>query len=214
MKGYLILPLLGLSLAACSGNRKIKQDYVVKEAQEAKLPKWIREPSKADKGSVTKDFKYFIDYAENTNRRLCQTSAETRAKTRLSSEFSEFVKKTYDESVESGQDSVNNYIDKRLAKEVQSLETRSFLSGVEVAGTYWEKRQYLQEMGAPADREVYVCYTVVKMKKEQAEKVAEVALEKMLDSFKNITIKQETAEALKDVPTEFANSDTSAPIAK
>lgn len=210
MQKITLLSILTLSLVGCSGKR-IKPDYVVKEAKVNSVPKWLHNPAKVDSGSIAKEYKYFIEYAESSDPRLCESSAEARAKSRLSREFSEFVKRTYEETVENKQSSVTNYLANTLAKEVHTLQTQNMLSGVEVANSYWERRQFLPELGATHSGEVYVCYVVVKMKKDQVEKVTELSLQKMLESIRNQEIRQSTAEALQEVSQDFVEAPAELP---
>ena len=138
--------------------------YIVEESSEGSLraPSWTIQ-SKAhriDPIAENGKYRYFVDTAQDANRRLCLRSAEVNATRKIASEVSQDIVSLFERTDVAG----NNLTDSVLKDKIgQNILVN--LNGVVVAGQYWEKRQYLKEKGAEKDHTAYKCDVVVKIEK-------------------------------------------------
>ena len=138
--------------------RTAKKDYEVLDFSEASTPSWVKHPSQVDFTPEERaGNRYFVSESSHTEQRLCVKSAEVRATARVASEIAQFMKNSYAEATQGGGDEkVSEYMQEQLAQDAES-----FLVGVQVAKTYWEKRKYLEKLGAPEDKTKFYCYYCV-----------------------------------------------------
>jgi hypothetical protein len=184
--------------------RTAKKDYEVLDFSEASTPSWIKHPSQVDlQDDERSKNRYFVSEASHTEQRLCLKSAEARATARIASEIAQFMKNSYAEATQGGGDErVSEYMQEQLAQDAQS-----FLVGVQVSKTYWEKRRFLEKLGAPEDKTKFYCYAVVKMDKKHLETAIKKSTEKLLSGVKNPEVKQKTDKILKEVGNKFSELD-------
>lgn len=183
--------------------REFKKDYNLVDASTGVLPEWIESPSKGDKSKARKKHRYFVNESAHKSKRLCLKSAEARATARVAAEIAQFMKNTFSEATQGGDDEdVTEYMQEQLAQEAQS-----FIVGASVHKTYWEKRKYLESLGAEEDRTEYNCYALVKMSKKNLEKAVNNSRRKLLSSIAEPEVKKKTDKILKDVSKKFAALD-------
>jgi hypothetical protein len=179
--------------------RTFKPDFEVIDASDKIIPEWIKKPHKVDKEEERKNFRYFVNESSNVNQRLCEKSAEARANAQVATEITQFIKNSYAEATQGGEnEEVSSYMQEQLAQ-----ETQSFVVGASVVKKYWEKRSYKEALGAAQNEVKFYCYTVVKMAKKDLEKATDMARAKLLKSIQAPEVKKKTEEALKDVAKKF-----------
>ena len=88
-------------------------------------------------------------------------------------------------------------------QEQLAQDAQTFLVGVQVAKTYWEKRKYMEKLGATEDKVKFYCYAVAKMDKKQLEIAIKKSTDKLLNDVKNPEVKQKTNKILKEVGNKF-----------
>lgn len=188
MKKHLITLSAFCLLSACSS---FKPDYVVTDASESSKPFWTQQSKahKIDSSSEAREYRYFVNDAQNINQRLCLKAAETRATQKVASEVSQELMSSFEEKNKSEDDAANTKIKETLQQNIQVN-----LHGVIVADKYWEKRAYKKEMGAEKDYTAYKCDVVVKIKKSDLADSLEVYKAKSLK-----TLKGEDRKIMKEV---------------
>ncbi|MDD4519328.1 MAG: hypothetical protein PHI50_00375 [Alphaproteobacteria bacterium] len=156
-KTALLLPMM--LLASCSS---FKPDFVVTDASEGSVPSWISQKKayKSETEDTVKDYKYYVNDAENTNRRLCLRSANVRATQKIAEQIAQEIVSNYEEDIDS-----NNDISTTAIKSHIEQNIKVSLHGVSAQDSYWEKRAYKKELGAKKDYQAYKCNVVVKIKK-------------------------------------------------
>ena len=104
MKKLLSLVLL-MTLVSCGStpeiekeieknpDRELTKDYVLMNASNKSLPTWIDTPSQGDYAKMRTKNRYFVNEAAHKNKRLCVTSARTRATAKIAQEIAQFIKK-------------------------------------------------------------------------------------------------------------------------
>ena len=139
--------------------------YIIQENSENddRVPSWTI-PSKAHRvDSILKsqNNRYFVDTAQDTDKRLCLNAAKINATRKIAADVSQDIVRLFEKRDEAG----NNLTDSVLQDKIRQ-NILVALEGVFVAGEYWEKRQYMKEKGAEKDYTVYKCDVVVKIGKE------------------------------------------------
>lgn len=184
--------------------RKFQKDYVLIEASSSIRPTWIDNPSEVEGAKGKKKYRYFLDESEGQSKRLCLRSAGARANARVAREIAQFIKNTYAEATQGGEDEdVSEYMQEQLAQ-----ETQTFIVGAQTLRTYWEKRRFKVELGAPEDETKYSCYALVKMPKKNLEKAIRNSTAKLLKSIQDPEVKQKTENAISKVEEKFNELDT------
>ena len=176
-----------------------RRSYIVTDYSRKEIPNWIDLPHTGDKQSVRKNYRYFVAESENKNKRLCLRSSQARASATIAREIAQFMKNTYAEATQGGEDEdVTEYMQEQLAQEAQT-----FIVGAEAKDTYWEKRAYQKERGADSNRSTYVCYALIRMSKKNLSSAVKNSKAKLYTSIKEPEVKQKTKEALKFVEDKF-----------
>ena len=189
MKKSLILFSV-LLLGACSS---VKRDYTITNSSYTPTPKWVKkEAQKSDD-----NYKYFVSKAENVNQRLCEKTASARANAVIASEIASTINNTYKNIVESKNEKATE-----LSSETLQQNINMYLSGVEQAESYWEKRRYSKELGSEKDYTIYQCYTLLKMNKKNYEKAVNASIEKMMQLIQN-----NNNNLKNEIKNEILNSD-------
>ncbi|EQC46600.1 hypothetical protein [Bacteriovorax sp. Seq25_V] len=182
--------------------RQFAKDYTLLDASSGLVPEWIENPTKGDKSSEIKKNRYFVNESSNVQKRLCVRSAEARATARIAQEIAQFMKNSYAEATQNGDDEVNEYMQEQLATEAQA-----FVVGSSVLKTYWEKRAYKEALGAEEDKTEYNCFALVKMSKKNLEKAVISARKKLVEGIESPEVKKKTDVALADVAAKFTELD-------
>lgn len=185
---------------------KIQVDYKLQETSTGRStpPEWIQMPAKGDKSENRKKYRYFVNESQHSSKRLALRSAEARANARIAQEIAQFMKNTFAEATQGGEEEeVTEYMQEQLAQEAQT-----FIVGAQVIKTYWEKRRYLESMGAEEDKTVFTAYALVRMSKKNLEKAVRRSRAKLLGTIEAPEVKKKTDKILKDVDEAFNKLDT------
>jgi hypothetical protein len=215
MKKLLSLVMVAALVASCGSSkkaeapkkeeRKIQIDYKLQGTSTGKStpPEWIQNPPKGDKSKERKKNRYFVNESQHASKRLAVRSAEARATARIAQEIAQFMKNTFAEATQGGEgEDVTEYMQEQLAQEAQT-----FIVGARVIKTYWEKRKYLESMGADEDKTVYTAFALVKMSKKDLEKAVQRSRAKLLGEIEDPEVKKKTNKILQDVDDAFAKVD-------
>lgn len=210
MKKFFLVSAIALTLVGCGSSekkdepvaREFQKDFQVVDASLGIIPSWIEEPVKGDTSAEAKKNRYFVNESSNVEKRLCLRSAEARATARIAQEIAQFMKNSYAEATQNGDDEVNEYMQEQLA-----TETQAFVVGSSVIKTYWEKRSYKEALGAQEDKVEFNCFALVKMSKKNLEKAVNSARAKLVEGLESPEVKKKTDKALADVAAKFTELD-------
>jgi hypothetical protein len=107
---------------------------------------------------------------ESINKRVCENGGETAGRARIVAQIQADVANAFNQV-----DTVDN--DETKTKTVNKIsgEIKNRISGLELKDRYWERRQYLKNLGAEKDKVVYSCHTLFGIEKDKLDKVIDVA---------------------------------------
>lgn len=131
---------------------------------------------KSDNSGNKKNYRYYVSDAENPDQNLCLNLAESRATQKVASEISQEIMSKFKETARSKDDESTRSVKNELERNIQVN-----LHGVSVTGKYWEKRQYLKEMGAEKDKTGYKCDVAVR--------ISNAVLAEALEAYKAKTLR-------------------------
>lgn len=220
MKLLSLLLILSLGVA-CSSKKKVKdidnsetiaRDFEVRDASSTVRPGWIEdaevwtEQEKMD----TKKFRYFSFETEpKVNREIACNLAKANVRTDIAAEITTFIQKSLASSTE-GMAAIdpNNpktqpmreYVSNTLSERVQSL-----IHGAAVIKTYWEKRNYLQKMGAKKDYIGFTCATLVRMEANRLKAAIDKASEDLVEKA-DPELKDNVKKALENLDEDFVKA--------
>jgi hypothetical protein len=220
-----LMPLL-LSLTvltvACSSKKTVKdvdntqtiaRDFEVKDASSTTRPGWIEDASvwvEQENMDVAK-YRYFSFETEpKVNREIACNLAKANVRSDIASEITTFIQKSLAAS-EEGAPAIdaNNpktlpmreFVSNTLAERVQSM-----IHGAAVIKTYWEKRNYLQKMGAKKDYVGFTCATLVRMDNARLKAAIEKASEDIVSHADDAATKENVKKALDQVDEDFVKA--------
>jgi hypothetical protein len=215
--------LLVLSLVvACSSKKTvkdidnsetIKRDFEVRDASSMTRPGWIEDPEvwTAQENMNTDKYRYFSFETEpKVNREIACNLAKANVRADIAGEITTFIQKTLAASTE-GQAAIdaNNpktqamreYVSNTLAEKVQSL-----VHGAAVIKTYWEKRNYMQKLGAKKDYVGFTCATLVRMETDRLKAAIDKASEDLVERADDQDTKANVKKALENIDEEFVKA--------
>jgi len=187
----------------------IKKDYEVRDASHTMRPAWVQNAILwADE--VGKDGAKFRYHSYQTgvkvDRETACSLAKTYARADIASEISSFIQKTMAASKE-GQASIDDtnpvtaplreYIEDTLAERVQA-----FLHGASLRGTYWEKRFYLQDMGASRNYTGYTCAALIRIENKFIKEAIGRAIAQLVNKTDS-NLKSNVKQALDNVADSY-----------
>lgn len=215
--------LLILSLGvACSSKKKVKdvdnsktisRDYEVKDASSTIRPGWIEDPEVwvEQEKMDTKMYRYFSYETEpKVNREIACNLAKANVRSDIASEITTFIQKSLASSTEgSAAIDANNprtqpmrdYVSNTLAERVQSL-----IHGAAVIKTYWEKRNYMQNMGAKKDHIGFTCATLIRMDANRLKTAIDKASEDLVKNTDDPETKENVKKALENLSEDFVKA--------
>ena len=219
MKKLLSLVLVLSFGVACSSKKTVKdvdntetiaRDFEVRDASSTTRPGWIEDAqiwTEQEKMDVEK-YRYFAFETEpKVNREIACNLAKANARTDIAAEITTFIQKSLGAS-EEGQAAIdaNNpktqamreFVSNTLAEKVQSL-----IHGSAVIKTYWEKRNYLQKLGAKKDYIGFTCATLVRMEKSRLKAAIDKASEDIVAKADDPETKENVKKALEKVDEDF-----------
>lgn len=208
----------------CSSKRKVKdidnsdtitRDFEVRDASSTIRPGWIEDAevwAEQEKMDVSK-FRYFSFETEpKVNREIACNLAKANVRSDIAAEITTFIQKSLGASEEgSAAIDANNpktqplreFVSNTLAERVQSL-----IHGAAVIKTYWEKRQYLQKMGAKKDHLGFTCATLVQMERARLKSAIEKASEDIVRKADDPETKENVKKALENLDENFVKART------
>lgn len=208
MKFLISILLSALIFSSCSSSSKDEPrekviDYQLRDFSHSTIPTWIQDPETGDKEKNRKHHRYFIAESSNPNKNLCKGSASARATKQIAMEIAQFYKGSFSEAVQGGTDEeVTEYMQEQLAQEAQT-----FIVGAEATQSYWEKRQYLVELGAQENKLLYNCFALIRMSKDNLEKALKFSRQKLLSHVQKPEVKQKAEKALKVAEKKFVDKE-------
>lgn len=219
----LLSALLILSLGvACSSKRTVKEvdysstiarDYEVRESTTNGVrPGWIEDPEiwAEQEKMETKKFRYFSFETEpKVNREIACNLAKANVRSDIASEITTFIQKSLAASTEGSPaldpnnpktQPMREYVSNTLAERVQSL-----IHGAAVIKTYWEKRNYLQKMGAKKDYIGFTCATLIRMESSRLKAAIDKASEDLVEKA-DPELKENVKKALENIDEDFVKA--------
>jgi hypothetical protein len=194
-----MLLVLSVGFTACSSKKKkevadvdnsatIKRDFEVRDASSTSRPGWVEDAEvwvEQEKMDTVK-YRYFAFETEpKVNREIACNLAKANVRVDIASEITVFIQKSLAASTE-GQAAIdaNNpktqpmreYVSNTMAEKVQSL-----INGAAVIKTYWEKRNYLQTLGAKKDYIGFTCASLVRMENSRLKAAIDKASEDLVE---------------------------------
>jgi hypothetical protein len=220
MKLFFFLLILSISLS-CSSKKKvvdvdnsktIVKDYEIRDASSNTRPGWIEDAelwTEQEKMDVTK-YRYFSFETEpKVNREIACNLAKANVRTDIASEITTFIQKSLASSSEgsAGIDANNpktqplrEYVSNTMAERVQSL-----INGAAVIKTYWEKRNYMQKMGAKKDYVGFTCATLIRMETGRLKAAIDKASEDLVEKAEP-ELKDKVKKALENLDEDFVKA--------
>jgi hypothetical protein len=219
----LLSVVLVLSLGvACSSKKKVKdvdntetiaRDYEVKDASSTIRPGWIEDATVwvEQENMDTKKYRYFSFETEpKVNREIACNLAKANLRADIASEITTFIQKSLAESQEgSAAIDANNpktqpmreFVSNTLAERIQAM-----INGAAVIKTYWEKRNYMQKMGAKKDHVGFTCATLVRMENSRLKAAIEKAAEDVVNKADDPETKENVKKALDQIDEDFVKA--------
>jgi len=220
MKLFFFLLILSISYS-CSSKKKvvdvdnsktIAKDYEIRDASSNTRPGWIEDAelwTEQEKMDVTK-YRYFSFETEpKVNREIACNLAKANVRTDIASEITTFIQKSLASSSEgsAGIDANNpktqplrEYVSNTMAERVQSL-----INGAAVIKTYWEKRNYMQKMGAKKDYVGFTCATLIRMETSRLKAAIDKASEDLVEKAEP-ELKDKVKKALENLDEDFVKA--------
>lgn len=218
----LISVLLVLTLGvACSSKKTVKdvdnsetiaRDYEVRDASSTIRPGWIEDAEvwTAQENMDVKKYRYFSFETEpKVNREIACNLAKANIRADIAGEITTFIQKSLASSTEGSPaidpnnpktQPMREYVSNTLAERVQSL-----IHGAAVIKTYWEKRNYLQKMGAKKDYVGFTCATLVRMEAARLQAAIEKASEDLVEKA-DPELKDNVKKALENLDEDFVKA--------
>jgi hypothetical protein len=221
MKLMSVLLVLSLGVA-CSSKKKVKdvdnsetisRDFEVRDASSTVRPGWIEDAEMwVDQEKMdVKNFRYFSFETEpKVNREIACNLAKANVRVDIASEITTFIQKSLATSTE-GQAAIdaNNpktlpmreFVSNTLSERVQSL-----IHGAAVIKTYWEKRNYMQKMGAKKDYVGFTCATLIRMDAARLKAAIDKASEDLVEKADDPEVKENVKKALENLSDDFVKA--------
>ncbi|MFX3675412.1 MAG: hypothetical protein ACN6I6_00085 [bacterium] len=213
--------LLMLSLVACSSTKKeaeleerenedIARDYTVIDASGKTRPGWIEDPVLWSKeyGKDTEKYRFFSYETEpKVGRKVACDLAKSNVRADIASEISTFIDKQLGTSIEGVSSVDENNPDVQGLKEYTEStlveKTKTLIHGASVIKTYWEKRRYLQKLGAKKDYMAYTCAVYIRMSSDTLAKAVDNAAKAVIERASKTTVKDNVKNALENASKDF-----------
>ena len=191
-------------------NKHIKSEYMVTNASSNVRPGWIEDAElwAAKYGKDKKTYRFFsYETTAKVDREIACNIAEAKVKATIAGEITSFIEKTLASSKE-GQAAIdeNNPKAKAMSEYVETTlaqKTMSMIHGAAMIKNYWEKRKYLQDLGAKRDYRGYTCAILVRMNSERLKEAVDRAAELLQKNAADQEVKENVKKALKDVDENF-----------
>ena len=96
---------------------------------------------------------------------------------------------------------MREYVSNTMAEKVQSL-----INGAAVIKTYWEKRNYLQSLGAKKDYIGFTCASLVRMENSRLKAAIDKASEDLVEKADDPETKENVKKALENIDEDFVKA--------
>lgn len=204
MKLWITTFSLLILVSSCS--RKFSKDYEVVDASHEEVPQWIVEPTKWAEDEDEKEFKnsrYYVYTSEpKTNRGIACKIAEVKAREKVASEISVYIKNSFASSTQGDptdkDEKMSEYVSDDLVQEVQNQ-----FVGSTVLNTYWEKRKFSKEKGASDDWAGYTCSALIRISRKQLENAFKRANKKLTAKARGNESKKKVEAAVEAAQKEY-----------
>ncbi len=215
----LVLAFLG---TACSSKKTVKdidntetiaRDFETRDASSTTRPGWIEDATvyAEQEKMETGKYRYFSFETEpKVNREIACNLAKANVRVDIASEITTFIQKSLAASQEGAPaidpnnpktQPLREFVSNTLAERVQSL-----IHGAAVIKTYWEKRNYLQKMGAKKDHVGFTCATLVRMESSRLKAAIEKASEDVVNKAEDPETKENVKKALDQIDEDFVKA--------
>ncbi len=206
---------------ACSSKKKVKdvdnsetiaRDFEVRDASSTTRPGWIEDAEvwTAQENMEVKKYRYFSFETEpKVNREMACNLAKANVRSDIASEITTFIQKSLASSTEGSPaidpnnpktQPLREYVSNTLAERVQSL-----VHGAAVIKTYWEKRVYMQKLGAKKDYVGFTCATLVRMESDRLKAAIDKASEDIVQKA-DPEMKEKVQKALETLDEDFVKA--------
>jgi hypothetical protein len=156
-------------------------------------------------------YRYFSFETEpKVNREIACNLAKANVRADIAAEITTFIQKSLASSEEGAAaidannpktQPMREFVSNTLAEKVQSL-----VHGAAVVKTYWEKRQFLQKLGAKKDYLGFTCATLVQMERERLKSAIQKASEEIVKTVDDVDTKENVKKALEKIDEDFVKA--------
>ncbi len=190
----------------------LKRNYEVRDATSKIRPGWIQKPMvwAKQKELDVKKFRFFsFETSPNADKDIACNLAKANVRVDIAGEISSFINKkltskeagdTFIDENDPQKKDILHFVSNVL---VEKIKTQ--INGASVVETYWEKRQYMESLGAKKDFVAYTCATLVRMEEDLIRRAVEDARNKVVNQAKKSGDAQEVEKILKNAPEEFSS---------
>ncbi len=214
----ILVGLLLLTMIGCSTSDKVeeevhenlKRNYEVRDASSKVRPGWIQKPMTwaTQKEMDVKKYRFFsFETSPNADKDIACNLAKANVRVDIAGEISAFINKKLT-SKEAG----DTFIDENDPQKKEILhfvsnvlveKIKSQVTGAAIVETYWEKRQYLESLGAKRDFVSYTCASFVRMEEDLIRRAVEDARSEVINHAKESGDSKEIEKTLENAPDEF-----------
>ena len=212
---------LTILVVGCSTSEKVeeevhenlKRNYEVRDASSKVRPGWIQKPMvwAKQKELDVKKYRFFsFETSPNADKDIACNLAKANVRVDIAGEISAFINKKLT-SKEEG----DTFIDENDPQKKEILhfvsnvlveKIKSHVNGAAVVETYWEKRQYMESLGAKRDFVAYTCASLVRMEEDLIRRAVEDARTMVIKEAKKTGDAKDAKEVekiLEKAPEEF-----------
>lgn len=225
MKKLLSIALvLTIVASSCSSKKKkevkdvdnsatIARDFEVRDASSTTRPGWVEDAEVwvEQENMDTKKYRYFAFETEpKVNREIACNLAKANVRVDIASEITTFIQKSLASSTEGAAaidannpktQAMREFVSNTMAERVQSL-----INGAAVIKTYWEKRQYMQKLGAKKDYIGFTCASLIRMETSRLQAAVDKASEDIVAKVDDPETKENVKKALDKIDEDFVKA--------
>ncbi len=194
-------------------SKTISRDFEVRDASSTTRPGWVEDAEiwTEQEGMDTKKYRYFAYETEpKVNREIACNLAKANVRVDIASEITTFIQKSLASSTEGAAaidannpktQAMREFVSNTMAEKVQSL-----INGAAVIKTYWEKRQYMQTLGAKKDYIGFTCASLIRMEASRLQAAIDKASEDIVAKVDDPETKENVKKALDKIDEDFVKA--------
>jgi hypothetical protein len=194
-------------------SKTISRDFEVRDASSTTRPGWVEDAEiwTEQEGMDTKKYRYFAYETEpKVNREIACNLAKANVRVDIASEITTFIQKSLASSTEGAAaidannpktQAMREFVSNTMAEKVQSL-----INGAAVIKTYWEKRQYMQSLGAKKDYIGFTCASLIRMEATRLQAAVDKASEDIVSKVDDPETKENVKKALDKIDEDFVKA--------